>query len=99
VRFGLSASSRFQPYQIRFRLRPPVGAGSTVRHSLFGLSDFSRSGLRRFRSNFGSDFPSEGVVRAFRRGNYFTGFPVRLIIGPTESNFGNAKKDPLGKLA
>src|SRR5919106_2577243 len=27
VRFGLSASSRFQPYQIRFRLRPPVGAG------------------------------------------------------------------------
>ncbi|MEU7640769.1 hypothetical protein AB0C11_32645, partial [Streptomyces sp. NPDC039016] len=28
VRSGLSAFSRFQPYQIRFRLWPPAGAGS-----------------------------------------------------------------------
>ncbi|AZS72155.1 hypothetical protein DDE74_15415 [Streptomyces lydicus] len=43
VRFRLSASSRFQPYQIRFRLWPPVGAGSAASLSLFGLSDSIRS--------------------------------------------------------
>ena len=36
-------------------------------------------------------------VRAFRRDRYFSDFPVRLIIGPTGSDFGNAKGDPLGK--
>ncbi|REK92188.1 hypothetical protein DY245_00370 [Streptomyces inhibens] len=61
VRFGLSASSRFQPYQIRFRLRPPVGAGLAVRLSLFGFSDSIRSCSRRCRSEFFSDSPSEGV--------------------------------------
>ena len=64
VRFGLSASSRFQPYQIRFRLRPPVGVGLAFLLSLSGHSDCIRSEPRRFRSNFDSDFPSEGF--AFR---------------------------------
>ncbi|MFG2142051.1 hypothetical protein, partial [Streptomyces sp. NPDC048650] len=77
----------------------PVGAGSAFRLSLSGLSDFTRSEPRRFRSNFGSEFPSEGIVHAFRRVNYFTDFPGRLIIGPPGSNFGNAKRDPSGKLA
>ncbi|RXS56943.1 hypothetical protein EST54_33300, partial [Streptomyces sioyaensis] len=63
VRFRLSASSRFQPYQIRFRVRRPVGAGSAVRLSLFGLSDSIRSVSFRCRSEFVSDSPSEGVRR------------------------------------
>lgn len=46
VRFRLSASSRFQPYQIRFRVRRPVGAGRPFgfRFSAFPtLSDPFRS--------------------------------------------------------
>ena len=83
VRFRLSASSRFQPYQIRFRVRRPVGTGSAVWLSLFGLSDSIRSVSCRCRSEFVSDSPSEGVrlgcgylcCRAFRRDHYFSGIP------------------------
>ncbi|AWN28801.1 hypothetical protein DKG71_24070 [Streptomyces sp. NEAU-S7GS2] len=83
VRFRLSASSRFQPYQIRFRLWPPAGAGSAASLSLFGLSDSIRSVSVRCRSEFFSESPSEGVLpgcgysgcRAFRRDHYFSGIP------------------------
>jgi hypothetical protein len=77
VRFRLLASSRFQPYQIRFRLWRPAGAGSTVRLSLFGLSDSNRSG---FRFVSGSDFRRRSAseqlfAAAFRRVTTLAAFP------------------------
>lgn len=83
VRFRLSASSRFQPYQIRFRLWPPVGAGSAASLSLFGLSDSIRSDFVplpvriRFRIPVGGGLPWCGYLgcRAFRRVHYFSGIP------------------------
>ncbi|MEN2421056.1 hypothetical protein AABB02_23560, partial [Streptomyces rimosus] len=72
VRFGLSASARFQPYQIRSAFPLSVSGsllgGMAVRLSLFGLSDSIRSVFRSGlpvkeagQFEFESDSPSEGV--------------------------------------
>ncbi|MEU8684848.1 hypothetical protein, partial [Streptomyces sp. NPDC048611] len=74
----------------------PVGAGSAASLSLFGLSDFNRSGFASIPVPISVGVPprSSFLLLPFRRGYYFSGFPWRLIIESAGSNFGNAKEDP-----